>query len=469
MRHFSNRYQIYLLLTLALSIFQARYIWAQTKEEIAIEKIYREALSNGKSYDLLEDLCNNIGARPSGSPQAAAAVEWAKQKMESFGFDSVYLQEVMVPVWIRGEKEQASILSSNFPGGNQRINICALGGSIATDEDGITAEIIEVKDFEELKRLGRGKIKGKIVFFNRPMDPTLINTFSAYGGAVNQRGRGAIEAAKYEAVGVLVRSMTLAIDEHPHTGAMRYDPKVKKIPSAAISTQDADLLSQTLKKDKKARVYMRMMCESRGEVKSYNVIGEIKGTTLPNEVIMVGGHLDSWDLGQGAHDDGAGCVQSMEVLRIFKTLKLKPKRTIRCVLFMNEEFGLRGGLKYAEMVKEKNEKNIAAIESDAGGFAPRGFSIDSTMDIVNYIGKWKEIFSKYEVTEIFKGHGGADIGPLKSLGVVCIGLRPESQRYFDYHHAETDTFDKVNKRELELGGAAMAALVYLLAEFGVGG
>lgn len=459
-----NLYSLFILL--GLSIFPAKHICAQTKEEIAIEKIYREALANGKSYNMLKDLCTNIGARPSGSPQAAAAVEWAKQQMEAMGFDKVYLQEVMVPYWVRGDKEKATLISDQLPGGTQNVNICALGGSIATGQDGLTAEVIEVQNFDELKKLGKGKVKGKIVFFNRPMDPTQVNTFNAYGGAVNQRSRGAIEASKLGAVGVIIRSMTLANDEHPHTGAMRYEDKVTKIPAAAIATQDADLLSRMLKKDKKARFYYKMNPKMMGEVKSYNVIGEIKGTTLPDEIIVVGGHLDSWDMGDGAHDDGAGCVQSMEALRIFKTLKLKPKRTIRCVLFMNEEFGLRGGLKYAEEAKANGEKHIAAIESDAGGFSPRGFSIDSSMEIVNYLGRWKDVLGRYGILEITKGHGGADIGPLKPQGVVTIGLMPDSQRYFDYHHAETDTFDKINKRELELGGAAMASLIYILAEFG---
>ncbi len=461
-----NQFYNIFLLFIALSILHINNIWAQTKEEIAIEKIYREALSNGKSYAMLKDLCLNIGARPSGSPQAAAAVEWARQQMESMGFDRVYLQEVMVPYWVRGDKEKATLISKELPGGTQNVNICALGGSIGTPQDGLTAEVIEVQNFNELTKLGKNKVKGKIVFFNRSMDPTHVNTFHAYGGAVNQRSKGAIEAAKLGAVGVIVRSMTLSIDQYPHTGAMNYENKVTKIPAAAISTEDADLLSRILKKDKATKFYYKMNPKMMGEVKSYNVIGEIKGTTLPDEIIVVGGHLDSWDMGHGAHDDGAGCVQSMEALRVFKTLKLKPKRTLRCVLFMNEEFGLRGGLKYAEEAKNNNEKHIAAIESDAGGFSPRGFSIDSTMDIINYLGRWKDVLGRYGILEITKGYGGADIGPLKKQGTVTIGLMPESQRYFDYHHADTDTFDKVNKRELELGGAAMAALMYIIAEFG---
>ena len=461
-----NKLYIFLVM-LALSIFSTNLIWAQSKEEIAIEKIYREALSKGKSYDLLKDLCQNIGARPSGSPQAAAAVEWARQQMETMGFDRVYLQEVMVPYWVRGDKEKAAVLSNSFPGGTQAVNICALGGSVATDNDGITADIIEVHNFDELRRLGKGKVKGKIVFFNRPMDPSTINTFDAYGDAVNQRWGGASEAAKYGAVGVIVRSMSLKIDDVPHTGSMHYDTKYAKIPAAAISTQDADLLSTIIKKDRNARFYYQMNPKTLPDVKSYNVIGEIKGTTLPDEIIVVGGHLDSWDIGEGAHDDGAGCVQSMEALRLFKALKLKPKRTIRCVLFMNEEFGLRGGKKYAEDAKTNNEKHLAAIETDCGGFSPRGFNVDSNMNIVNYVAKWEDILGKYGVMEIKKGGGGADISPLKPQGTLLMELIPDSQRYFDYHHSTSDTFDKINKRELELGGAALASMIYLLAEFGL--
>jgi carboxypeptidase Q len=370
----------------------------------------------------------------------------------------------MVPHWERGRKETASVITGgrSFP-----LSICALGGSIATPPAGLSAEVVEVHSFEDLSRLGKDRIKGKIVFFNRPMDPAKILTFSAYGGAVNQRGSGAVEAAKYGAAGVIVRSMTLIIDDHPHTGAMRYVDSLPKIPAAAISTEGAEQLSRLLRKDNTLKLSFRMSCRLLEEKKSYNVIGEIRGAERPDEIIAVGGHLDSWDLGDGAHDDGAGCMQSIEALRLFKALNIKPKRTLRAVMFMNEEFGLRGGKKYAEQALQKREKHVAAIESDAGGFSPRGFGMDMSPEKLEKVRSWGRLLEPYGIYELVQGGGGADIGPLEEQGVPVMGLRPDSQRYFDYHHAATDTFDKVNKRELELGSAAMAAMIYLISEYGL--
>lgn len=426
-----------------------------------MRSIYDEALTNGQSYEMLEYLSLNIGHRLSGSPQAAAAVEWTRQKMTELGFDKVYLQEVMVPHWVRGPIETARIVNSNKLG-SVELSICALGNSIGTGPDGILAQVVEVKNFEELQKLGKKNIEGKIVFFNRPMDPKHIRTFYAYGGAVDQRVQGATEAARYGAVGVVVRSMTLAQDDVPHTGTLRYDESVEKIPAVAISTNGADLLSKSLAGQPGLKLYFETHCKMLEDVLSYNVIGEITGWELPDEYITVGGHLDSWDLGDGSHDDGAGCVQSIEVLRLFNSLGIRPRRTLRAVMFMNEENGLRGGIKYAEVAKKMGEKHFAALESDAGGFTPKGFSVNADDDTYNKIASWKNIFSTYGVHEIVKGYGGADINPLKDQGVILLGLMPDSQRYFDYHHTMIDTFDKVNKRELELGSAAMAALIYLL-------
>lgn len=453
---------------------------AQSGDSLIIRKIFDEALVNGKSYELLDHLCNDIGGRLSGSPQAAASVEWSKKVMEGFGFDKVFLQEVMVPHWVRGEKEFAEIIKSNGSK-NITVSVCALGGSIGTVTDGITAEVVEIHNFEELEKSGKKEIKGKIVFYNRPMDPTYITTYKAYSEAVDQRWAGAMEAAKYGATGVVVRSMTEALDDHPHTGSIGYNnssdgyyedniktkENIIKIPAVAISTKGAELLSNFLKRDPGLQFHFNISCQTLPDVRSYNVIGEIKGSEFPEEFIVVSGHLDSWDLGDGAHDDGTGCVQAIEVLRIFKALNIQPKRTIRAVLFMNEENGLRGGKKYAELAKLNSEKHIAAIESDGGGFSPKGFGISGKNEQVDKIIKWKKLFEPYGIYQISKGGGGADISPLKDQNVTLIGLRVESQRYFDYHHAATDTFDKVNKRELELGGAAMAALVYLLDKYGL--
>jgi len=440
------------------------YSYGQNTDSLTIRKIYNEALSNGKSYEWLRHLTKQIGPRLSGSEGAQKAVDWTKQLMEKQGFDRVFLQEVMVPHWVRGAKEVAYIQN-----GKQKtsVPIAALGGSVATPAKGVEAQVIEVKSFPELRALGAEKVKGKIVFFNRPMDPTKTITFEAYGGAVEQRANGATEAAKLGAVGAIVRSMGLAQDDNPHTGGMRYGTGVPLIPTAAISTNGANLLSKTLADNPGLTFYFKQSCESLPDAKSYNVVGEIKGSEKPNEIIVVGGHLDSWDLAEGAHDDGTGCVQSIEVLRIMKSLGIKPKRTIRAVMFMNEENGLRGGIKYADLAKQNNEKHIAAIESDEGGFTPRGFGIVGTAQQKEKVIQWKPLLAPYGLHDIGPGGGGADIGPLVNIGTVLFGFKPDSQRYFDFHHTPVDTFEAVNKRELELGGASMAALVYLLDTYGL--
>ncbi len=432
-----------------------------TSDSVTIRKIYDNALTSYESYENLRYLTKNIGARLSGSPQAAAAVDWSKKVMEDMGLDRVYLQEVMVPHWVRGEKEVGRIEGKK----KHDVAIAALGSSIGTGKKGLKAEVVEVHSLQELKTKD---VKGKIVFFNRPFDNKHIQTGAAYGGAVDQRGAGPSAAAKQGAVGVIVRSMTNDYQDVAHTGNTRYEEGVQKIPAAAISTNGAELLSKMLKEDAKLKFFMKMNCETLPDVLSYNVIGEIKGTEKPEEIIVVGGHLDSWDLGEGAHDDGTGCMQSIEVLRLFKEMGIKPKRTIRAVMFMNEENGLRGGLKYAELAKANNEKHIAAIESDAGGFTPRGFGIDGNDGQYAKVLTWKQLLAPYGLHDLTRGGGGADIGPLKGQGTVAlIGFRPDSQRYFDYHHTKIDTFEQVNRREMQLGAASMASLVYLISEYGL--
>lgn len=429
-------------------------------DSIAIKQLFNTALSNGKSYQWLDYLSNNIGGRLSGSPQAQQAVEWGEKLMGELGFDKVWLQPVMVPHWVRGEKEEAYFTVNNV---KYNVAICALGGSIATSENGVSGEVIEVQSLEEAENLGE-KLRGKIVFFNRPFEDTPIETFNSYSGCVDQRGGGAKVTGKFGVSGVIVRSMTHSIDNFPHTGAMGYGdiPENEKVPAAAISTLAANLLSEKLKENPTLKFYFKQSCETLPDAPSFNVIGEMTGSEHPNTFITVGGHLDSWDLGDGAHDDGAGIVQSIEALRLFQLNGIKPKHTIRAVLFMNEENGLKGGKKYAEEAKANNEIHIAALESDAGGFTPRGFSIDANRKNLELIKSWKSLLAPYGLHDINEGHGGADIGPLKSETVSLVGYRPDSQRYFDYHHASTDTFDKVNKRELELGAASMASVIYLL-------
>ncbi|MBQ22895.1 MAG: peptidase M28 family protein [Flavobacteriales bacterium] len=434
-------------------------------DSVFIDKIYDEALSNGNSYEWLDYLSNQIGGRLSGSINYDRSVKWGKDELQNIDVDSVWLQPVMIPKWVRGAPEYAHIESS--PGNTISVPIAALGGSISTPSIGISANVIEVKNFKELKMIGRDSIRGKIIFYNRPMDPTLINTFQAYGGSVNQRTQGAIEAAKLGAIGVIVRSMTTSLDDYPHTGSMYYDGLSlnQRIPAAAISTNGAELLSSMLSLNSNIKFFFRQNSKNFPDVLSHNVIAQINGSEKPDEIIVIGGHLDSWDLGDGSHDDGAGIVQSMEVLRILKNLNYSPKRTIRVVLFANEENGLKGGTKYAEEAILNNEKHFFALESDAGGFTPRGFSFDTSDKEFKTIKKFESLFVKYGMNNFFIGGSGADIGPLKNGEVILAGLRPDTQRYFDYHHAASDTFDKINKRELELGAAAMTALVYLLDNY----
>ena len=424
-------------------------------------------MSKSISYELLDHLSNEIGGRLSGSLNAERAVKWGKNELVKRGFDKVWLQEVMVPKWVRGPKEFALIETQ--PGTTFNVDVCALGGSVATPSVGIKAQVIEVKSFDELKELGKDKIDGKIIFFNKPMKPNEVSTFNSYGLAVNQRVNGAQEAVKYGAIGVIIRSLSLRLDDFPHTGVMSYGdlPPSKKIPAAAISTNASEKLSNLLKINPDLKFLLRQQCKQFDDVKSYNVIAEIKGSVYPDEIILVGGHLDSWDLGDGSHDDGAGVVQSIDLLNILNKSGYKPKRTIRVVLFMNEENGLRGASKYAEISKKNSLNHIFALESDAGGFSPRGFSFTSNDENFEKIIKWKNLFKPYLIHYFERGGSGADISALQTNDNVLAGLRPDSQRYFDFHHAANDTFDAINKRELELGVFAMTSLIYLVDKYGI--
>ena len=428
-----------------------------------IKMLFNAALTKGKSYEWLRDLTQNVGGRLSGSIEAQKAVEWGEKLMNSVGLDSVWLQPVMVPHWVRGEKEVANY---TINGTKKDVAICALGFSVATSENGISAEVIEVKSLEEAKALGN-KMKDKIVFFNRPFDNTLIHTFKAYGGCVDQRVRGAAVCGEFGAKGVIVRSMTNAIDDYPHTGTMSYGdlPESKYIPAAAISSLAAEQLSSDLKSNPNLKFYFKQNCKTLPDAPSFNVVGEIKGSENPENIFVVGGHLDSWDLGEGAHDDGTGVVQSLEVAYLFKQNNIKPKNTLRVVFFMNEENGTRGAKKYAELAKLNKENHIGGLESDAGGHTPRGFSIDANTANTTLLQSWKKLLSPYGLHDLDKGGSGADISPLKGENVTLVGYRPDSQRYFDYHHTSRDTFDKVNKRELELGSASMASIIYLMDKY----
>lgn len=420
-----------------------------------INQLRVKGLTELGAYRYLEDLTKNVGHRLSGSKGAEKAVKWVGKNLTAMGATNVSEIVCMVPHWVRGKGENAVL------NGSTKLNMCALGGSVATPKGGIEAEVIEVKSLKEAEALG-DRAKGKIIFYNRGFDPALPMTFEAYGGAVDQRSSGAISAAKVGAVAVLVRSMTLATDDAPHTGAMRYGDGMK-IPAAALGIQSANRLSQAIARGH-ARVRIVMNCQTLPDVPSANVIGEIRGSELPNEVIVLGGHLDSWDLGTGAHDDGAGVTQAMEALRLMKELGLKPKRTIRVVAWMNEENGLRGARAYADYAKTAREKHFAAMESDAGGFMPRAFGVSEKQ--LPMVQPWLPLLQPFGIERFTPGGADADNGPLAEVGAILFSLIPENQRYFDYHHSKNDTIDKVNPRELEMGALAMASLCWLLSEDG---
>ena len=438
---------------------------AQTEDSLIIKKISDEVLTNGKAYENLRFICKKIGSRLSGSPQAQKAVEATAKMLKDGGADTVYLQPCMVPHWVRGIKETGTINIAGMPA--YQLHLCALGNSEGTGVKGINAGVVEVKSFKELEQLGTSVIKGKIVFFNFALNSTYIKTFKAYAESGIARRAGPSKAAALGAIGVMVRSLASNEDDFPHTGATVYNDSFPKIPAVAISTNDAVWLSKQLKNKILLTASFKNTSTMLADTISYNVVGEIKGSEFPKEIITVGGHLDSWDLAEGAHDDGAGVTQSMEVLRAIKAVGIHPKRTIRTVLFMNEENGGRGGKKYLELAQKNNETHLFALESDEGGFTPRGFNLEMNEVQRNKILQWKNLFAGYGASDFIIGESGSDIGPLEKIGTALAGLGPDSQRYFDVHHASTDVFESVSKRELNLGALNMAALIYLVDKYGL--
>lgn len=429
-----------------------------------IASIYAEAMTHAECYENLRYLCKNIGHRLAGSESAQRAIDWGKNVLEKSTPGHVILMPVEVPHWTRGTYEFGGY---SIEGLAKEVALTALGGSVGTEGKKITAEVIEVKSFDELKALGEDKVKGKIVFFNKPLDATLINTGAAYGGGYPIRGQGPSEAAKLGAVACLIRSLTTAEDNYPHTGATNYEKDVARIPAAALSAVASRQLSQDLKNDPSLQFSLQLSCEAFDRTMQANVIAEIPGTEFPQEYITVGGHLDSWDIGEGAHDDGTGIVQSIEMIRTLQAIGYKPKRTIRAVLFINEEFGNDGGETYAERCKESGLVHVAAIESDGGGFTPLGFNCDLSDKQHELVSSWLPLLEPYNLFRFRRGGSGVDIRPLKDDRIALFGLNVDGQRYFDYHHTNNDRFENVNKRELELGAAAMTALVYLLDQSGI--
>jgi hypothetical protein len=439
------------LLLLSMAVF------SQTKEDsIQFSKISTEILNKGKSYTELRDLTKNIGHRLSGSEAYEKSVKWAEQKLRDAGADKVWLQEVMIPVWERG-KESLQIKTSN--GQWKNLKMLSLGNSEGTGGKDVSGEIIMVKSMEEYEKLSAEKVKDKIVFFNYPFSQSYIQTFKGYSDAAKYRVNAASLTAKKGGKFAIIRSLSSAFDDVPHTGAMRYEND-QKIPAVAIGNTTADEL-ESLLQSQKITAKLNSNCGMKGEKLSHSVIGEITGKKDKN-VIVVGGHLDSWDVGEGAHDDGTGIVQSIEVLRTFKNLGIKNNHTIRVVCFANEENGVKGGVQYGKTVKDNNEKHLFAIETDAGGFTPRGISLEMDDQKRNQIKSWKPLFEPYGATDFEGRYSGTDLYPLHDMGVPTAELVPDSQRYFDIHHTEEDTFEKVNRRELLLGATVMTQLIYMI-------
>jgi carboxypeptidase Q len=428
-------------------------------------RLAKAGLADEGAFEFLRQI-TSVGPRLTGSAQAAAAVSLTRKLMDDMDLENVHLEDVTVNRWVRGVKEEARIVDSPSAG-TVPLAVCALGGSIATPAEGLTAPVVEVESLEELARLGRA-VEGKIVFFNRPMDRREMDAFAAYGRAADQRVRGPSEAARLGAVAVLVRSLTFRLDDFPHTGMLLYSPDAPKIPAAALSTRSAETLSARLGKEGTASVFLKMSCGNMGSVPSANVVGEITGSERPHEIVLLGGHLDSWDLGTGAHDDGAGCAVSLEALRLLRIFGLKPKRTVRVVLFMDEEFGGTGGRFYAAAAERKGERHLIAMESDRGGFLPLGLAGGgSNAEAQRNFGTLKALLRPLGVMSIGPGGGGVDIGPLVAQGTIPAAVIPDAQSYFDFHHSARDVLENVPPRELEIGAVIMAVVAYVLAQEGI--
>jgi hypothetical protein len=408
-----------------------------------INDFYGDALEHRESYELLRGLSKDVGQRLSGSEGAKNAVIWSKETMENYGFDTVYLQEVMVPHWERGEIEECFFYLNSE---KITLSILGAGGTVATPKEGVTAEVIEVASLDEVDELGRENIEGKIVFYNKAFNQRYINIGASYGQTGFQRRSGAVKAAEYGAVASVFRSLSSSTyEDFPHTGGMTYKEGVDSIAHGGLGVLSSQRLSKAIKDNPKLKLTLKLSGKWFPDALSHNVVGELRGIKNPEKIITVGGHLDSWDVGEGAHDDGAGCVHSIGALRLFQKQNIKPNNTLRAVMFMNEENGLRGGQKYAEVAIKDGEQHIAAIESDASGYVPRGFGFSGSDEQHKKIQDWLMYFDKNTISYFSKGGGGADIGPLhRQTGTPMFGLSIDGQKYFEMHHTAKDVFELVN-------------------------
>jgi len=428
-----------------------------------IDRIIAQVLKKNDAWNKLEALCDGIGHRLSGSKELEKAIDWAVAVLSKDGHEDVKKEPVMVPKWVRGE-ESARMTEPRI----SKLPILGLGGSVATPESGISAEVLVVKDEAELDALG-DQAQGKIILFNNRMPEYDPEKGSGYGKTVRFRVNGARLASAKGAVAILIRSVTANSLKSPHTGGMRYGDAKTKIPAAALTIEDAEMIARLTARGIPVKVELNMAARMEpSPAASHNVVAELKGRN-PDEVVVIGGHIDSWDTGQGAHDDGAGCVIAMEALTALRQMGLKPRRTIRVVLWTNEENGLAGAKAYAKDHADELSKHVAAIESDSGAFAPIGFGLDLKNNkdeerVSKVLEIYAQLINRLRPQKVWTGFGGADVGPLRAQGVPAMGLRVEGSKYFNYHHSHADTLDKVDPNELSEGVASMAAMAYILAE-----
>ncbi|HIN85600.1 MAG TPA: peptidase M28 family protein [Myxococcales bacterium] len=436
--------------------------WSESRQ-VTTARIISATLQSNGSWTKMQELCDDIGHRLSGSPQLDTAIKWAVAALSADGHENVHTEAVMVPKWVRGN-ESAHMMKPQL----RPLPMLGLGGSVGTPPEGITAPVEVVADEAALKLLGAGA-KGRIVLFNNPMPAYDPVSGTGYGRTVRFRVNGARLAAKHGAVAVLVRSVTANSLRTPHTGGMHYGDAKEKIPAAAITVEDAESIARLRARNREVVVTLKMEAKNHGLVKSANVIAEFTGRGKPEEVVVIGGHLDSWDVGQGAHDDGTGVVAAMEALTVLRKLGLRPRRTIRVVLWTNEENGLRGGRQYAEDHKNELKHHVAAIESDSGCYGLRGFSVDlednaleahAKVQLQQLVARLKSL----NATGVSTGWAGADISPMRKAGVPLLGMKTDVSTYFNIHHTHADTLDKVEPDKLSGCVAGMAVMAYLLAE-----
>tara|TARA_B100000676_G_scaffold283046_1_gene309436 strand:+ start:633 stop:1991 length:1359 start_codon:yes stop_codon:yes gene_type:complete len=413
-------------------------------------RIISEALADSTAYERLAYICDSFGPRLSGSTNLEDAISWIIKEMRKDNLSNVRGERVKVPTWIRG-KESVRILKPY----KRELSMLGLGGSVATPRTGIVAELMVVNDFEELERRS-DEVNGKIVLFNAP--------FTTYGETVSYRYSGASKAARHGAVASLIRSIGDWSMNTPHTGVMSYDKKVKKIPHAALTMEDAMMLGRMHDRGQKVTIKLDMDAKMAGDRWSKNVIGEIVGTTYPDEIVLVGGHIDSWDVGQGAHDDAGGCVAAWEVLRLINKLGLKPKRTIRCIMWTNEENGGRGNQAYHDMHMDELDKHVLAIESDGGVFAPEGFGFTGSEAAKKIAEEIHELMTVIKADKLSDGGRAPDTAVLNDAGVPVMSLQVDHTKYFWYHHTDADTFDKVDFHEFNKCIAAMTIMSYVVAD-----